>query len=247
MSVASAFGACQLTQRQAEEGAGREQLAPDPAQHLLLARGAVEVVLGRRAGVLAHAREAQRLAAVELLLALGEVEARGRSCRTPAQQIAVLLFTVMPPSASMNSGKSSKSTSTMWLISRPLPRKPSTVSIISAGAAEGVGGVDLLDAVAGDLGARRRAGSRACARCRRPTWRSMIVSARPGPAWLSSSESPLRCVGAEHEDRAAREEVAAARQRRLGLADDALLELGADHEQHERQQQPADHARARPT
>jgi hypothetical protein len=49
------------------------------------------------------------------------------------EQMRVLLLTVMPPSASMNEGKSSKSTSTRWLISSPLPRNCSTVSIVSAG------------------------------------------------------------------------------------------------------------------
>ena len=49
------------------------------------------------------------------------------------EQMRVLLLTVMPPSASMKAGKSLKSTSTRWLILSPLPRKFSTVRIVSAG------------------------------------------------------------------------------------------------------------------
>ena len=49
--------------------------APIAAQHLLLARGAVAVVLVRRARVLADARVAERALAVEVVLALAEVEA----------------------------------------------------------------------------------------------------------------------------------------------------------------------------
>ena len=49
------------------------------------------------------------------------------------EQIRVLLLTVMPPSESMNAGKSLKSTSTRWLIFSPLPMKFSTVLIVRAG------------------------------------------------------------------------------------------------------------------
>ena len=74
-SVRIACGACQLTHGSRKKVTVRTAWPQDPAQHLLLARGPVEVVLGRRAGVLAHAGEAERLAAVELVLALLEVEA----------------------------------------------------------------------------------------------------------------------------------------------------------------------------
>jgi hypothetical protein len=59
----------------------------------------------------------------------------------------------------------------------------------------------------------------------------MIVSAREGPLELSSIDSPVR-ASAEH--------AAALRQRRLGVIRDAVLDLRADHEQDQRQQQPAD-------
>ena len=75
---------------------------------------------------------------------------------------------------------------------------------------------------------------------------SMIVSARPGPARLVERVA-VALVGAQHEDVAAGEEAAAARQRLLGLVGDALLELGADHEQDEREQQPARRPPSRPT
>ena len=202
----------------------------DRAQHLLLARGAVAVVLARaRTGSCARARS--RAPACR--------SARSRPCGSVSpfqklsnggEQMRVLLLTVMPPSESISSGKSSKSTSTRWLISRPLPRKSSTVSIVSAGAAERVGGVDLVGAVAGDLGldvARDRELAHAA---ERGVDEHDRVRARGAALALVDRLAGAR-VGAEHEDRAAGEQVAAARQRALGLVRDALLELGADQEE----------------
>ena len=69
-----------------------------------------------------------------------------------------------------------------------------------------------------------------------------IESARPGPAWLWSIESPVRLSEPSTSTLLpVSEAVAAAGQRVLGGAGDAGLRLGADHEEHEREQQPAAH------
>ena len=70
MSVRSAFGARQLINGRRTKAVGENSAPLDAREHLLLARGAVEVVLARRAGVLSHPREAERLAPVQLVLAL---------------------------------------------------------------------------------------------------------------------------------------------------------------------------------
>ena len=116
--------------RQAEERGRPKQAAAQARDHLLLARRAVEVVLAGGAVVLAHPGEAQRRPPVEPVLALAQLEALVEVVER-GEQIFDLLFTVTPPMASIRSGKSWKSTSTTWLIFRSLPRKPSTVLIIS--------------------------------------------------------------------------------------------------------------------
>ena len=67
----------------------------------------------------------------------------------------------------------------------------------------------------------------------------MIESARPGPLSPASIESPLRSSEPSTRIVAAGDEVAVAGEGVLGVVGDAALELGADHEQHERQRQPA--------
>ncbi len=62
-------------ERQPEERARRNHAVLDRRQHLLLALGALDVGLVRRARVLPDPREAERLLAVEVLLALPEAKA----------------------------------------------------------------------------------------------------------------------------------------------------------------------------
>ncbi len=59
-------------------------------------------------------------------------------------------LTLTPPTASIRSSKPVKSTIATWSIW--MSRKSSTASICGLGAAEGVGGVDFLRALAGDFG-----------------------------------------------------------------------------------------------
>ena len=68
---------------------------------------------------------------------------------------------------------------------------------------------------------------------------SMIVSERPGPAWDSSIESPVRASEPSTRMLLPVEQAAAAGQRALGRRRDAVLGLGADHEEDEREQEPA--------
>ena len=85
-SVLNAWGACQPTSgRRTNELGG---LAARPSrQHLLLARGAVEVVLGRGARVLAHPRAAERLRPSSSFSPLRRRNP-SRSCRTAARRSA---------------------------------------------------------------------------------------------------------------------------------------------------------------
>ena len=150
MSVLSVRGAFQLTHGQPDEGARRLHLRPDRGQHLLLARGAVAVVLAGRAAVLPHTRVAERPAAVQVDLALPEVRPF-QKLSNGGEQMRVLLSTVIPPSALIKSGNFLKSTSITWFISSPLPEERLDRLDRQRGAAERVGGVDLVDAVAGDV------------------------------------------------------------------------------------------------
>ena len=102
-----------------------------------------------------------------------------------------LLFTVIPPSESMNSGKSSKSTSTMFFIFRPFPRKDSTVSIVSAGPPSAYAALTLLIPWPGTSTSTSR-GIESLRTLPKAAWTSMIVSERPGPCWDSSMDSPVR-------------------------------------------------------
>ncbi len=131
----------------------------------------------------------------------------------------------------------------MWLILTPV--NASTVLIASAGAPVGVGGVDLARAVSGD----RRHG---VPRNRQPPGgaapdppqhhrvRAAAGVAGVGPGLLGA-DRPL--IGAEDQHGVGRgQHVAPGAQRRAGRARQiALLDLRADDEQHEREQQPGHH------
>ena len=75
MSLLIAFGAYQAMIGRRKNEVGRQQAAAQARHDLLLAGRAVQVVLARGAGVLAHAGEAQRGPPVQPVLALAQVEA----------------------------------------------------------------------------------------------------------------------------------------------------------------------------
>ena len=106
------------------------------------------------------------------------------------EQMRVLLFTVTPPSASMKSGNSLKSTSTTWFTWRPWPRNDSIVSIVSAGPPSAYAALILLTPWPGMSTSTSR-GIDSLRTLPNAAWTSMIVSERPGPDWDLSIESPV--------------------------------------------------------
>ena len=125
-----------------------------------------------------------------------------------------------------------------------MPRYRETVLVASAGAAVGVGGVDLVAAVAGDVdhvsrGIDRRADFPP------PTRMSMIVSERLGwPISLAPGSLEFLVRASEPSTRIVFGEVSVkpeSLERAAGRVGDALaLDLGGDQEQQQREQQPAD-------
>ena len=88
MSVLSALGACQLTQGRRKNVLGRLGLGADRPQHLLLARGAVAVVLRRaRTGSCARARSRAPACRRGRSRPCGSA-GPSRSCRTAASRCA---------------------------------------------------------------------------------------------------------------------------------------------------------------
>ena len=119
------------------------------------------------------------------------------------------------------------------------------------GAADRVGGVDLVAAVAG-MSTTVSRGIESLRAVPPPTRISMIESERLGPDVLRAGLlGALRAlVGAEHEDRVAAR-AAGSRRRRAArpapLGDLVLLDLRADQEEHEREAEPADERHRRAT
>ena len=140
--------------------------------------------------------------------------------------------------ASISCGKLLKLTSIRWLTW--MPRYCSIVCDGERGAAEGVRGVDLVGAVAGDVDDRvaRDREPRVLAAADAHQQDRVRAAAAGGRAGLLGALGPR--VGAEHQDRvgAGQREAGAAE---VDLAAEvALLELGADEKEDEREGDPAD-------
>src|SRR5215218_4307507 len=231
-------------ERQPEEGRGRDQLVADAVEYLLLARGAIEVILVWGAGVLAHAGVAERLRPVQVLLALGKAEALPEVVKRRRADLRLVVH-----------GYASEGVDQLREVLEVDLDDVVDLQIVAHEALDRldherrspdrVGGVDLLRSVPGDLGEGvARDGELPDAAEGAVNDHDAVGASRTGLRLVDRLASPL--IRPDHEDVAASEEAAPAREGLLRIVGDALLDLGADQEQDQRQQQPAEHCDGHP-
>jgi len=229
-------------EREAEEGPGRDELALDRGEDLLLAQRAVEVGLARAAAVLAHARDCERLLAVEVVLAAAVAERHAAVAGSAADVGDQAVLEGEVDAAQRVDELREVDEVHLDDVVDVDPQVALERRDGQRGPADGVRGIDLVGAVAGDGDDRvaRHRQARGVAAAGADQQQRVGAARLADDVGAALVRAGRAGVGADDQDR-----VGAERQRAavvelvLGLVGDlVLLDLGRDEEQDERQEQP---------